>query len=249
MGSVPFDCPDVPSSQFKFDLSSDVIALLMADPTADVAPLFKNVNNLSLRNYRNRSKTFTKMVAYYSEALSGRGWRALGQNAHADPEKVNLYIYSLHENETAKGIFILVSSEGGIYLINIVGEIPLKELGTLLLNLDQLGIEIRELMSLKSRDLELAPLSPPRSEPLKPAPESPTTEKPETPEPPQLLDWFVDGKPISELHIQSEFTAPKDTDPKWVEKAIDAERDNIMKLLKNGSGEAQGGYTGAGKRT
>ena len=47
-----------------------------------------------------------------------------------------------------------------MYLINIVGEIPKKQLGALLLNLHQLGIEIPELMSLKPRDLEVAPPPP-----------------------------------------------------------------------------------------
>ena len=244
-GLVPFDCPDVPSSQFQFDLSRDVIALVMEDPTSDIAPLFKSVDNLYLRNYRNRSGNFKKMIVYYSEGLKGRGWRALGQYSQTDAEKINLHLYILQKNETVKGIFVIVKDKGGIYLINIVCEIPRRQLGELLLNLNQLGIEIPRLMSLKPRDLELALRPPPPPEPVKPERDASITEKPETaaptpdetPEPLQVWDWYVDGGQIDEIQIQSALTAPKSTDPKKIEETIAAEKDNIMRILKNGSGE------------
>ena len=240
-GRVAFDCPDVPSSQFQFDLNSDVIALVMEDPAAQITPLFKSVKNLYLRNYRNRSGNFKKMVKYYSETLKARGWNVLGQNLQDDPEKINLHLYILHENETVKGIFGIVKDKGGIFLINIVGEIQRRQLGELLLNLNQLGIEIPRLMSLKPRDLALAP---PPPEPLKPDPDPPIAEKGETAEStshktsePPLWDWYADGEPIHEIQIQSKFTAPKATDAKWIEETIAAENENIMKMLRNGSGE------------
>ena len=244
-GRVPFDCPDVPSSQFQFDLSRDVIALVMEDPTSDIAPLFKSVSDLYLRNYRNRSGNFKKMIKYYSEVLKGRGWRALGQYPQTDPEKISLHLYVLLQNETVKGIFIIVKDKGGIYLINIVCEIPRQQLGELLLNLNQLGIEIPRLMSLKPRDLEHAPPPPPPPEPVKPEPDPPITEKretaeptsDETPEPPPLWDWYADGERIHEIQIQSKLTSPEGTDPKSIEEAIVAERDKLLKILRNGSGE------------
>ena len=156
-GTVAFDCPDVSSPQFEFDLNRDVIALVMEDPTSDIAPLFKSMNDLYLRSYRNRSGNFKKMIQYYSETLKARGWRALGRISQTNPEKNRLHLYILLENEIVKGVFVIVKSKGGIYLINIVGGIPKKQLGELLLNLNQLGIEIPELMSLKPRDLEPAP--------------------------------------------------------------------------------------------
>ena len=242
-GIVPFDCPDVPSSQFQFDLSRDVIALVMEDPTADVVPLFKSVDNLYLKNYRNRSGNFKKMIQYYSEVLKKRGWRALGQYSQTDAEKINLHLYILHQNDTVKGIFVIVKDKGGIYLINIAGEIPRQQLGELLLNLNQLGIEIPRLMSLKQRDLELAPVPSPPSEPVQPEP--PITEKSETaepgtdetPEPPPLWDWYADGERIHEIQIQSKLTSPEGTDPKSIEETIVAERESILKILRNGSGE------------
>ena len=242
-GVVPFDCPDVPSSQFQFDLSRDVIALVMEDPTADVAPLFKSVDNLYLKNYRNRSGNFKKMIQYYSEVLKGRGWRALGRYSQTDAEKINLHLYILHQNDTVKSIFVIVKDKGGIYLINIVCEIPRQQLGELLLNLNQLGIEIPRLMSLKPRDLEFAP--PPPSEPVKPDPDPPITEKREavepssheTPEPPPLWDWYADGERIHEVQIQSKLMSPEGTDPKSIQETIVAEREKLMKILRNGSGE------------
>ena len=244
-GIVPFDCPDVPSSQFQFDLSRDVIALVMEDPTSDIAPLFKSVDNLYLRSYRNRSGNFKKMIAYYSEVLNERGWRALGQYLQTDAEKINLHLYILHETETVKGIFIIVKDKGGIYLINIVCEVPRRQLGELLLNLNQLGIEIPRLMSLKQRDLELASPPPPPPEPLKPDPDPPITEKSkaveppshETPEPPPLWEWYADGERIHEIQIQSKLTTPEGTDPKLIDETIVAERDKLIKVLRNGSGE------------
>ena len=240
-GLVPFDCPDVPSSQFQFDLSRDVIALVMEDPTSDVAPLFKNVGNLYLRNYRNRSGNFKKMIQYYSEVLKRRGWRALGHYPQTDAEKISLHLYVLLQNETVKSIFIIVKDKDGIYLINIVCEIPRRQLGELLLNLNQLGIEIPRLMSLKPRDLELAP---PPPEPLKPDTDPPITEKRETAEPttdetpePPLWDWYADGEPIHEIQIQNKHTSPGGTDPKSIEETIVDEREKLMKILRNGSGE------------
>ena len=246
-GIVPFDCPDVSSSQFQFDLSRDVIALVMEDPTSDVVPLFKSVDNLYLRNYRNRSSNFKKMIKHYSEVLKGRGWSALGQYLQTDAEKINLHLYILHENETVKGVFVIVKDKGGIYLINIACEIPRRQLGELLMNLNQLGIEIPRLMSLKQRDLELALPPPPPPEPLKPDTDPPITEKREaveppsheTPEPPPLWDWYADGERIHEIQIQiqSKLTFPEGTAPKSIDETIVAERDKLMKVLRNGSGE------------
>ena len=240
-GLVPFDCPNVSSSQFQFDLSRDVIAFVMEDPTADVMPLFKSVDSLYLRNYRNRSSNFKKMIAHYSEVLKGRGWQVLGEYPETDAEKISLHLYVLLQNETVKGIFVIVKDKGGIYLINIVCGLPRKQLGELLLNLNQLGIEIPRLMSLKPRDLELPP---PPLEPLKPDPDPPMTEKRETAEPttdetpePPLWDWYVDGERIHEIQIQTKFTSPQGTDPKKIEETIVAERDKLLKILRNGSGE------------
>ena len=184
IGTVPFDCPDVSPSRFQFDVDRDVIGLIMEDPTSDLPPVFKSVNNLYLRNYRHRSGNFKKLVEYYSGVLSERGWHGLGPKSRVDPDKDDLYLSIVHRDETVSGVFVIVKSGNGVYAINIVGEIPLGQLGPLLQNLNELGIEIQELMSLRPDDLQptTAP-STATSKPLKPNPDSPITDKNKTAEP------------------------------------------------------------------
>ena len=240
-GTVAFDCPHLPSSEFQFDLDRRVIALVMEDPTSNIAPLFNNIDNLQLRSYRSRSVNLKEVVQYYGEALKERGWNTLGHPIQGDVEDDNLHLYTLEVNETIQGVFAVIKSGDDVYLINIVGEIPRKQLGGLLLNLHQLGIEIPELMSLKPRDLEIAPLPPPPTpEIVKPIPELVGVETPkqkhpestdtaeealslqETQEPTTSWDWNFDGKRIRDIQIQG---------VNGIESA------NIMKILENGSGD------------
>lgn len=243
LGTVPFDCPDVPPPRFQFDLDSRVIALVMEDPTSDVAPIFKSVNNLYLRNYQNRSGNFKKLVQYYSEALRARGWRVLGRKPRIDPEKDNLYISVLHRDEIVSGVFVIIKSGDGVYGINIVGEIPLAQLGPLLRNLNTLGIEIQRLMSLRDRDLQLAPIP----EPIKPDPSPAPKAKDASTEPPlpknleptKSLKWQADGKPIHEIRIENLTTPHEVEDPESTKINIAAEMDKIRKVLQEGSGELE----------
>ncbi len=240
-GTVPFDCPDVSSSRFQFDLDRDVIALVMEDPTSDIAPVFKSVNNLYLRNYRDRSDNFKKLLQYYSEALKARGWRVLGPKSRVDPDKDNLYLSILHRDEIVRGVFVIVKNGNGIYLINIVGKIPLVQLGPLLRNLNELGIEIPRLISLRDRDLRLAPIP----EPVKPDPsaapvmEDASTEppSPKNLEPTKSLKWQVDGKPIHEVRIENLTTTGEAEDPELTENSIAIEIKKIKEVLQEGSGE------------
>ena len=240
-GTVAFDCPNLPSSEFQFDLDRRVIALVIADPTANIAPLFNSIDNLYLRSYRSRSVNFKEIVQYYKEALKARGWNALGHPIQDDVEKDNLHLYTFQVNETIQGVFVIVKSGNDVYLINIVGEIPEKQLGGLLLNLYQLGIEIPKLMSVKPRDLEIAPPPPlPTPEVVKPTPEPVEAAPPkqkrsestntvedtlslqETQEPTTSWDWNFDGAQIDDIQIQGV-------------DGIDSS--NIMKVLENGSGD------------
>ena len=230
-GTVVFDAPNVPSSEFQFDLDKRVIALVLEDPNAPIAPLFATVDSLHLRNYRSRSVNFKELVQYYDEMLKDRGWNALGQGFHADVESGNLYFYVLQGNEIISGIFVLVSSDGDVYLINIVGEIPQKRLGELLLNLNQLGIEIPELMSIKPRDLAPAkPLSP-SSKTTGSTPEPPTTTDTdeaivsplqEEQKPTKPWNWYFENALIHDVQLQG---------VNGIESAT------IMKVLRNGSGD------------
>ena len=242
-GTVPFDCLDVSPSRFRFDLDSDTIALVMEDPTSDIAPVFKSVNSLYLKNYRNRSGNLKKLVQYYSEVLRERGWRLLGRRSRVDPEKTSLYISILHEDEVVRGIFVIVKSGSGVYVINIIGEIPLEQLGALLRNLDELGIEIPRLMALRSRDLQLAPIL----RPVKPDPVPPLIGKdrfteppmPETLEQTKSLKWQTDGKPVHEVRIENIPARLEGKDAAWTEDSMATETDKIRKVLQEGSGELE----------
>ena len=247
-GTVAFDASSIPSSEFQFDLDRRVIALVMEDPDSRLAPLFNALDNLHLRNYRSKSVDFKELVQYYDETLKKRRWNALGQYLQNNIEQDNLHLYTLEKDETVNGIFVIVKSGNDVYLINMVGKIPQKQLGELLLNLDQLGIEIPELMSIKPRDLELVVPPPPIPEPVKsvPVPLTPTDTDEEAPpsleeEPPKpterAANWQIDGKPIHELRIQNSLTMPEDSTPKSVADELAAERANIMKILKGGSGD------------
>ena len=121
--TVAFDCPNVPSPEFQFDLDRRVIALVMEDPTSNIVPLFNNIDSLHLRSYRSRSVDLKEVVQYYGETLKARGWNALGQPIQGDVENDNLHLYTLQVNETVQGVFVIVKSGDDVYLINIVGEI------------------------------------------------------------------------------------------------------------------------------
>ena len=240
-GTVDFDFPNLSASEFRFDLDKRVIALVMEDPTANIAPLFNTIDNLHLRSYQSELVNLKEVVEYYENPLKERGWNVLGKPVQDDTESDNLYIYTLHINETIKGICVIVKSGDDVYLINIVGEIPKKQLGSLLLNLHQLGIEIPELMSLKPRDLEIVlPPPPPTLETVEP-PTEPVgaeiskqkhTEIIDTPEevpsrketqaPAKAWEWTFEGEQIQDIHIQG---------------ATEIERSNIVKILENGAGD------------
>ena len=246
-GQVLFDFPNMPSPVFEFDLDRRVIALVMEDPDSHIAPLFNTVDNLRLHNYRSRSLNLKELVQYYSETLNERGWKMLGRRIRGKVRTRNMRFYILQDNEIVNGIFVIVNSKGNVYLINIVGKIPYKQLGDLLLNLNQLGIEIPELMSLKPHDLELPPRAPaPSPKPVKSPTVSPvTTDTDEQLDPPLekntdsevSQNWSFDGKPIHEFRIQSNLTLPEGFTPEFIEDTLAAEKANIMKVLENGSGD------------
>lgn len=223
-GSVAFDCPNLPSSEFQFDLDRRVISLVMEDPTSPIAPLFNTVDNLHLCSYRRKSVDLKEVVQYYNKTLKARRWKVLGSS--------NVRLYTRQISETLEGIFIIVKSSDDVYLINIVGKIPQKQLRELLLNLDQLGIEIPELMSLKPQDLKLAPPaqsptpeideSTPTSSSTVDITEAATPSLQETRELAKSWDWSFDGEQIHDIQLQG---------------VNGIESSNIIKLLENGSGD------------
>ena len=147
-GRVPFDYPDEPFVEFRFDLDRSTIALVMENMSADTASLFNTLDRLHLRAYKARH--FDKMLDHYGTNLKIRGWSALEKSA-------NCHLYTLTQSETVISIFIIVKSEKAVYqhnidasgktvyLINIDGRLAPKQVSELVGNLNQIGIDIPEL--------------------------------------------------------------------------------------------------------
>ena len=207
LGFVAFDCPNVPAAEFKFDLDKRVIALVMEDPGFKSIPLFKTLDALHLRHYRNRTVDLTEMHRYYRETLLARGWNSVQEKTRK--RNSELHLYTLRQDTRVFGIFVIVKS-GGVYLINIVGDMPAEQVRDLLRNLHHLGIEIDELMRLGAlTEMPIAP--PPAPEPSEEARKTvpPETETGEEKPPSQdkqaspisketqvASPWIYQGKPI-----------------------------------------------------
>ena len=235
-GYVAFDCPNVPAAEFQFDLDKRVIALVMEDPGFKSIPLFKTLEALHLRHYRNRTVDLPEMHRYYREVLTARGWKRLKENVPKTDSE--LHLYALRQDESVLAIFVIVKSDGGVYLINIVGEMPVGQVRELLRNLQHLGIEIPELMTLgELTEMAIAPppkeLEPPQ-EAQETAPtdaetgeENPSSQdKMESPIPEETrvaLPWSYQGKPIYKL----------------IQEGTQEQQDKMDKVLDGGSGDIE----------
>ena len=145
---VPFDYPDEPFVEFRFDLDRSTIALVMENMSADTASQFSTLEHLHLRAYKARH--FDKMLDHYGTNLKIRGWSALEKSA-------NCHLYTLTQSDTVISIFVIVKSEKtmyqhsgdtgrkALYLINIDGRLAPKQVSELVGNLNQVGIDIPEL--------------------------------------------------------------------------------------------------------
>ena len=147
-GRVPFDYPNEPFVEFRFDLDRGMIALVMEDADSDTASLFNGLDRLHLRAYKARH--FDKMLDHYGTNLKIRGWSALEKSA-------NCHLYTLTQREIIISLFIIVKSEKvvyqhsgdasrkALYLINIDGQFVPKQVSELVGNLNHVGVDIPEL--------------------------------------------------------------------------------------------------------
>ncbi len=133
LGTIPLDCPDVDPPIFEFDLTQELIAFM------STAEIFNSVEDIYVHTYQKSDEDFDKLGTYYEDILSENGWDEFA-------EDVNYRIYYLvntdENNEKVVGIFAIIKTNFSIYLLNVVGEIPYQQVGTLLANLNQLGIWI-----------------------------------------------------------------------------------------------------------
>ncbi|MCY3551891.1 MAG: hypothetical protein OXH39_15630 [Candidatus Poribacteria bacterium] len=144
--TIPFDCPNIPNAKFQFHFTREFIAL------AGTAELFDTVSDIYFHTYDTEAGIFDKFTQYYDEALKAANWQSLQKD-----NDVLLYILeaasaqSAQSDKTILGIFAVVESDSNVHLLNIVGDIPPQQIGRLLANLDQLGIEIPALKSLDAQ--------------------------------------------------------------------------------------------------
>ena len=153
-GRVPFDYPNEPFVEFRFDLDRSMITLVMEEADSDSVSLFNMLEHLHLRAYKARH--FDKILDHYGTSLKIRGWSALKKSA-------NCYLYTLTQNEIVIGVFIIVKSEKtvyqhsgdtgrkALYLINIDGRLAPKQVSELVGNLNQVGIDVPELSAFGAR--------------------------------------------------------------------------------------------------
>ena len=153
-GRVPFNYPNEPFVEFRFDLDRSTIGLVMEDAGSDSASLFNTLEHLHLRAYKARH--FAKILGHYGTNLKIRGWSALETDE-------NYHLYALTQSETVIGIFIIVKSKKAVYqhnrdasrkalyLINIDGQFTPKQVSELVGNLGQVGVDIPELSTFGAR--------------------------------------------------------------------------------------------------
>ncbi len=155
-GTIPFDCPDVPNAKFQFHFTRELIALAVT-----TVP-FNTMDDLYIQIYDDEAGIYDKLAQYYGENLKAKNWHGVQED-----DRVQLYVLngSATQNpqadNTFTGIFAVVQGNDGIYLLNIVGSVPLEQMGQLLANLGELGIEIPELKSLPALEIDKRSLSSP----------------------------------------------------------------------------------------
>ncbi len=141
-GRVPFDYPNEPFVEFRFDLDRSMIALVIEDTDPHLVPLFNALAHLYLRNYHARH--FDKVLRHHGTNLKAQGWSAFEKTP-------NFHLYTLTQNEIVIGMFLVIKSGEEMYLMNLDGRFAPKQVSELLGNLSALGIEIPELHAFGAR--------------------------------------------------------------------------------------------------
>ena len=207
-GKVAFKWNNSPPPQFTFDLDRETIIDVMDNPSAEISSLFNSIDSIYLRGYHRKVLNYLQILRHYNDRLIARGWIFYQGNG-------KLHLYTLKQNDFVIGIFLIVKSGAEVFLINITGKIPPQNVGDILRNLNQLGIEITELENLSQ--LPDSATTPPKAETLEKESSPPSDTQVDQP----FLSWQYEGVPIDDFIIQ---------DTQGIEE------NNIFKLLENGSG-------------
>ncbi len=148
-GTIPFDCPDIPTPKFQFHFTRELIALAVR-----IAP-FTTVDDLYIHIYDDKAGIYDTLAQYHGETLKAKNWHGIQED-----DRVGLYalngtaMQSPQADTTFTGIFAVVKGSEDIYLLNIVGNVPAQQAGQLLTDLSKLGIEISELKSLPALEID-----------------------------------------------------------------------------------------------
>lgn len=215
-GKVAFKWHNSPPPLFTFDLDGETIVEVINNPSAELLSIFGRMDNLYLRGYHRQGLNYQQMLKYYNDRLIASGWSTYQSGG-------KLYLYTLNQNESIVGIFLIVSSGVEVFLINITGEIPPQDVGELLRNLDQLGIEITELENL-SRLPESAVAPRQTNEPTEDTLMKEDSSFERTPDNQPMLSWWYQGLPIDDFIIQN---------------TQRNEENKIFKFLEHGSGDLE----------
>lgn len=139
IGTIPFDCPDVDPPTFEFNLTLELIDLISS------VEVYNSVENIYIHTYQKSDEVFDKLNTYYATKLLKNGWDKFTDDVNY---RIHFLVNTYENNENVAGIFAIVRTQMSVYLLNIVGKIPQQQIGTLLANLNLLGIWIPELRSL-----------------------------------------------------------------------------------------------------
>ncbi len=138
-GYIRFDCPDVPTAMFKFDLNRELINHISTDD------IFIGIDNLLIHTYDKEDGLYDNLVEYYGQVITQKGWVSYDED---EIKHISFIISSNTDSDSVEGILVIANSRFVVHLLNIVGNIPQQQIGTILANLNILGIWIPELKSL-----------------------------------------------------------------------------------------------------
>lgn len=135
-GRILYDCPDVATPTFEFNLTQELISLI------STTEVFNSVENIYIHTYEKNDEVFEKLKGYYESILLKNGWDEFTEDVNF---KIYYLVNTVNNDEKVIGIFAIIKTNLSIYLLNIVGQIPQQQVDTLLANLNHLGIWIPEL--------------------------------------------------------------------------------------------------------
>lgn len=232
-GYIRFDCPDVSPPMFQFNLNRELIKHISTDE------VFSGIENLFIHTYDKEDGLYDHLVDYYSQIIKQKGWVS-----YAEKDNLRVFILqnSISDSKSVDGILVIANSRFVVHLLNIVGNIPQQQVGTILANLNILGIWIPELKSLgepiDASTIESEPIIQQREKILINK-KSPTTLRiinqpqfyssnfSETIVEKLVGDWSYNALPIQRIEINSHTTSQKSSQKERLDEITDVLYDNI----------------------